>query len=106
MTAWGLLETGPGEISLYYSEHYSTPKNQLRRATLRTDGFVSVHAPAQDGEFITRPLTFAGKALVLSYSTSAAGSVQVEIQDQTASRCLAFIWPIARRSTVMRLREK
>jgi hypothetical protein len=80
MTAWGLVQTSPEEISLYYSEHYNTPHNQLRRATLRTEGFASVHAPAVGGEFSTRPLTFKGKELVLNYSTSAAGSVQVEMQ--------------------------
>ncbi len=30
---------------------------------------------------ITKPLTFAGKALELNYATSAAGSLRVEIQD-------------------------
>ena len=33
------------------------------------------------GELLTRPLVFAGSELVLNYSTSAAGSVQVELQD-------------------------
>ena len=45
------------------------------------DGFVSVCAPYAGGEFTTRPLLFDGKQLVLNYSTSAAGSVQVEITD-------------------------
>jgi hypothetical protein len=81
MTAWGLLPTAPGEISLYYSEHYNTPQNQLRRATVRTDGFASAHAPAAGGELVTHPLTFEGRELILNYSTSAAGSVQVEIED-------------------------
>jgi hypothetical protein len=80
MTAWGLLQTTPQEISLYYSEHYNTPHNQLRRATLRTDGFVSVHASATGGEFVTRPLRFQGKELLVNFSTSAAGSLRVEIQ--------------------------
>ena len=30
---------------------------------------------------VTRPLTFAGKELSLNFATSAAGSIQVEIQD-------------------------
>jgi hypothetical protein len=80
MTAWGLLPTAAGEISLYYSEHYNTPQNQLRRATLRTDGFASVRAPAAGGELLTKPLTFQGQKLVLNYSTSAAGDVRVEVQ--------------------------
>lgn len=81
MAAWGILPTGPQEISLYYSEHYNTWHNQLRRYTLRPDGFASVHAPADGGELLTRPFTFKGKDLVINYSTSAAGSVRVEVQD-------------------------
>lgn len=81
MTAWGLVPTGPGEISLYHSEHYSHPTNRLRRSTLRTDGFVSINAPYAGGELLTKPLTFEGRELVINYSTSAVGSVQVEIQD-------------------------
>jgi hypothetical protein len=57
---------------------YTTP---FRRFTLRLDGFASVHAGADPGELITRPLRFAGKELVVNYSTSAGGSVRVEIQD-------------------------
>ena len=35
------------------------------------------------GDLITRPITFAGDQLWLNFATSAAGSVQVELQDQT-----------------------
>jgi len=81
MIAWGLVPTGPGEISLYHSEHYYHPTCRLRRSTLRTDGFVSLHAPYAGGEFTTRLLTFQGRELVLNYATSAVGSIRVEIQD-------------------------
>jgi hypothetical protein len=81
MTAWGVVPTGPGEISIYHSEHYYHPTNRLRRSTLRTDGFVSVQVTYAGGEFVTRPLTFQGRELVLNYATSAVGSVRVEIQD-------------------------
>ncbi|MDP6058455.1 MAG: hypothetical protein QGH33_06160, partial [Pirellulaceae bacterium] len=53
----------------------------IRRAVLREDGLVSVHAKYEGGELVTRPLVFAGDQLVINYSTSAAGSVRVEIQD-------------------------
>jgi hypothetical protein len=33
------------------------------------------------GELITKPVRFKGRQLALNFSTSAAGSVQVEIQD-------------------------
>ena len=87
MTAWGILTTKPAipglpdELSLYSSEGYCSERNCLRRYSLRMDGFVSVCAPYAGGEFTTRPLLFDGKQLVLNYSTSAAGSVQVEITD-------------------------
>ena len=85
---WGLVETksdlpgGPDEISIYVTEHYWRGAfSNLRRFTLRVDGFVSVNAPGKGGEFTTRPLTFTGKELEMNFSTSVAGSVQVEIQD-------------------------
>ena len=65
--------TAPDEMSIY-----TTP---FRRFVLRTDGFASVHAGADAGEMLTHPLRFEGKQLVINYATSAAGSVQVEIQD-------------------------
>jgi hypothetical protein len=78
--AWGLLETAPGEISIYWCEGYgATPR--LRRGTLRTDGFASLCSPAAGGEAVTRPITFKGNSLVLNCSTSAAGAIRVEFQD-------------------------
>ena len=77
-----LVPTGPGEMSLYYLEHYHYDDCRIRRASLRTDGLVSVHADYAGGEFITKPLTFAGRELVINYSTSAVGSVRVELQTE------------------------
>lgn len=98
MTAWGILETAPAipgtpnELSVYSTEnYYQQGAVRLRRFTLRIDGFVSVQAPLAGGEFVTKPLAFgpsggppagAGRvALVINYSTSAAGSVRCEILD-------------------------
>ena len=87
MTAWGLVQTKadiagvPDEISLYSSEGYYVKDCRLRRFTLRQDGFVSVHAPHRGAELTTKPLVFDGSQLVINYSTSAVGSVRVEIQD-------------------------
>lgn len=83
MPALGVLETGPDEFSMYASEHYEWPTNRLRRLTMRRHGFGSLHAGAARGEFTTKPLTFRGSQLTLNYATSAAGSVRVEIQDDT-----------------------
>ena len=86
--AWHLVETKasltgePDEYSLYATESYWTGNSsELRRYTIRKDGFVSVHAPMSGGEFITKPIKFSGKHLLLNFSTSAAGSVRVELQD-------------------------
>jgi hypothetical protein len=85
---WGLVETkshlenAPDEISLYATEGYwESTYTSVRRYTLRVDGFVSVHAPFSGGEIVTKPLLFDGGNLALNVETSAAGSIQVEIQD-------------------------
>ena len=70
--ALNVVPTGPAEMSIYVRD---------RRFVLRTDGFVSVHASHQAGQLLTVPLTFDGGELEINYSTSAAGSVQIEIQD-------------------------
>jgi hypothetical protein len=82
MPAHGIVQTGPDEFSMYISEHYAWPDNRLRRITVRRHGFASMHADHRGGEFTTNAITFSGKDLVLNLSTSAAGSVQVEIQDE------------------------
>ena len=76
------LEGAPNELSFYAPESYWTgTSSEVRRYTLRLDGFVSVQAPLVGGELITKPLRFVGKELSLNFSTSAAGEVRVEIQD-------------------------
>ncbi len=84
--AWHVIETestkddAPRELSLFATESYFTGRqSRLRRFSLRIDGFGSMHAKLQKGEFTTRPLTFSGKELSLTAATSAAGLIQVEI---------------------------
>jgi hypothetical protein len=88
--AWGLAQTGPAELSLYWSENYDnftgtrpalTRVPQLARGTLRVDGFVALHAGYAGGAARTVPLVFTGRRLVLNCATSAVGSVRVELQD-------------------------
>jgi hypothetical protein len=81
MPAWGIVQLDPSEFSLYITEHYEWPDHRLRRITVRRHGFASVHAGAAGGEFTTRPVTFTGRNLILNYATSAAGAIQVEVQD-------------------------
>jgi hypothetical protein len=69
-----VVPTGPTEISIYHKDGH--------RYVFRTDGFVSIRAGAEPGEMQTRPFVFSGAALELNVSTSAAGSVRVELQDR------------------------
>ena len=87
--AWHVIETksdlpgAPNELSFFATESYWTPPGSaLRRYTLRLDGFVSVQAPMSGGELVTKPVRFTGRQLRLNFSTSAAGSVRVELQDE------------------------
>jgi hypothetical protein len=88
--AWGLVETQSElkthtpELSLYVVEgYYQGRQCRLRRYTLRLDGFVSVYASMKGGELVTKPIRFSGNRLNINFSTSAAGSVQVELQDRS-----------------------
>ncbi len=79
--ALGIVQTGPHEMSMYVQENYGQPTARLRRYSMRLDGFVSIQAPYQGGEAVTKMATFAGKRLAVNFSTSAAGGLRVEIQD-------------------------
>jgi hypothetical protein len=98
MPAWGIVQLDPTEFSMYITEHYEWPDHRLRRITVRRHGFASAHAGAAGGEFTTRPLTFTGKNLILNYATSAAGALQVEVQDEQGKpiegRTLADMAPL------------
>ncbi|MCP4641587.1 MAG: hypothetical protein GY851_14180 [bacterium] len=71
--ALNVVPTGPDEMSIYHA-------GSGHRYVLRTDGFVSVLAPYEGGELVTKPLVFRGNRLVLNVSTSGSGSVLVELQ--------------------------
>ena len=79
--AVGLVETAPDEWSMYAAAHYGWRTNALQRLTIRPHGFASVRAGYHGGEILTKPLTFTGSTLYINYSTSAVGSITVEIQD-------------------------
>jgi len=86
--SWGILNTksdlpqAPHELSIFAIESYWTGKSMnLRRYSIRVDGFVSLTAPLDGGEVVTKPIVFKGDRLVINYSTSAAGGVRIEIQD-------------------------
>ncbi len=89
-TGTTLVPTGNGELSMYMAENYSTPTAHIRRMVLRVDGFVSLHAGCPSGEMMTKPFTFKGNALQLNYATSAAGSIQIEVQDESGKALPGF----------------
>ncbi len=82
MITRGIIPTSDSEISIYWMEDYRRPEPRLVRGTVRTDGFVSLNAPYAGGDFVTEPFTFEGARLLLNASTSAAGAIRVEIQDE------------------------
>jgi len=77
----GILETSATELSMYAMENWRLPSVRIRRLTLRMDGFVSVEAPYAGGRLVTKPIRFSGGELRINYSTSAVGSIRVELQD-------------------------
>ena len=77
----GILQTSPEELSIYGMENSHLDSMRIRRYALRTDGFVSVRAGYAGGEFATEPFRFARSNLTINFSTSAVGSVRVEMQD-------------------------
>ncbi len=81
-TSMGIVPTGNAEISFYVSTNYAIPSHQIRRYSLRTDGFASLHAGYSGGTMTTKPLRFSGEKLVLNYWTSAAGSIRAELLDE------------------------
>ncbi len=95
---WGIVETSSTEWSMYISEHYRQSDTPccLRRLSIRPHGFVSLHADYSGGEVLTRPLLLSDSAasgpaeLRLNFSTSAVGSVRVEIQDESGIPCPGY----------------
>ncbi|MFA6564669.1 MAG: hypothetical protein WCV00_22375 [Verrucomicrobiia bacterium] len=105
--ALNVVQTGHAEMSLYVNQDAAQPTAHLRRYSLRLDGFASVNASFEGGEFVTKPLRFAGRQLMLNCATSAAGSIRVEIQDAdgkpipgfSAADCIEILgnrleWPV------------
>ncbi len=77
----GVVPITEDEMSFYVGSNYTAPNAHLRRYGLRTDGFSSVHAGYTPGMLRTKPLTVSDNKLQLNYSTSAAGSISVQVID-------------------------
>ncbi len=90
---WQIIQTSPEEWSILISEHYmqkDKAPGRLRRLSIRPWGFASVHAGFDGGELRTKPFVFSGRSLCLNYATSAAGSLQAEMQDENGKPIPGF----------------
>jgi len=83
--ACGVIQTGDTEMSIFVQRNYAQASAYLERMTLRLDGFASLNAGYEEGQMITKPLDFSGNKLELNYSTSAAGSIRVEILNESGT---------------------
>lgn len=99
-TFWGMIETksaiedAPNGLSLYITEGYwEGTGTDIRRCTLRIDGFVSLAAPRKGGEVVTRPIVFDGGNLALNIETSGPGDVRVELQDAAGKALPGYTLP-------------
>ena len=88
--ALNVVQTSPAEMSVYVNENYAQPTAYLNRYSLRIDGFASLAAGYYGGEMVTKPLLFEGDELEINYSTSAAGGIKIEIQDEAGNPVPGF----------------
>jgi len=88
--ALNLMQTSPTTMSFLVNRNYGQPTAYLRRYDLRLDGFSSAHGGFAGGDLITKPLIFDGSQLELNYSTSAAGSIRVELQEASGAPLAGF----------------
>ncbi len=76
------------ELSVYATEaYYKGPGSRIRRFTFRVDGFVSASA-AQQGELVTKHLTYTGSKLTLNLVSR--GETRVELQDAAGKAIPGF----------------
>jgi hypothetical protein len=84
------LKGAPAEISMYAMENHWKDNKELRRYTIRPDGFMALSADAKGRETVTRPFTFQGGTLSLNVSTAAVGGMKVELQEIGGRRIEGF----------------
>lgn len=94
--ALNVVQTSPEEMSLYVNQNYAQPTANLNRYSLRIDGFTSISAPYSGGYLTTKLFTFTGSKLEINYSTSAAGEIKFELQDENGTPIPGFTMEEAR----------
>ncbi len=95
----GMIETpsalphAPDELSLYtFDNHWAMKPAELRRYTLRIDGFASYHATYKPCQLALKPFRFEGHELSINFATSAAGYIKIALQGggRTIHSCELF----------------
>jgi len=86
----GLIRTSPDEYSFFGAVNWRLDTQRIIRYSIRLDGFASVNAPYEGGEFQTRSLVFEGDKLLLNFATSAAGGIRIQIEDQWGNPISGF----------------
>lgn len=84
--ALGMIETKSedpyvtNEISMYAKErHFSMMPAELRRYTIRIDGFVSFNSTYRPCKIVTKPFIFDGNKLSVNFATSAIGYIKIKL---------------------------
>ncbi len=90
MPAWGIIQTAPDEFSLYASEHAGFETTRCGGWWYGGMGLRPCMRTAAAAQFVTRPIRFSGDDLVLNYSTTASGSIRVEVQDESVKPVPGF----------------
>ncbi len=88
----GMVRRGDAIFQYYagYDHSHGDTTPTPNRGTIfavrqRLDGFASVDAGAERGEFVTPPVVFRGRHLVLNLDASGTGEIEVEVQDASGA---------------------
>ena len=90
MPAYGVIQTGPTEMSFFIVRGYSSNQTRIDRMAMRLDGFASLHAGYRQGHVTTKPVVIDGRRLSLNLSTSASGFAKVVLLDEAGTELPGF----------------
>ncbi|MBQ4590574.1 MAG: hypothetical protein IJB20_00930 [Clostridia bacterium] len=88
ITLGGIVERGD-QFYIYTMKNYMWDDDGIWAYSVPKYRFLSLYADRTGGSFTTKPLCFTSDDLYLNYSTSAYGSVQVTIRDETGAEIYA-----------------
>ncbi len=90
LPAYGVIPTGPTEMSFFIVRGYSSNQPRIERMAMRLDGFASLHAGFAQGYAITKPVRIDGNRFSLNLSTSANGYAKVVLLDEAGGELPGF----------------